>query len=739
MKLFSNLKGDIMGGITTSVIALPLAIAFGVVAFAPLGADYIAQGALTGLYGVIVAGILTSIFGGTPGQIAVPTAPMSVMVTSIIATLLKQPEIMALGENQVMIILILVSITIFFAGILQLIMGAIGGGKLIKFIPYPVIAGFMNGIAIIIFIGQLRPILGVAKEASFANIFSGATVVRPETIVVGVITIAAMLTAKRLSKEIPSSLVGLLCGVGAYFFIGKIFNPSLLMLDSNPLIIGPIPSTFPTPRQVMNFLSLSAQIPMNMLSILIIPAITLSVLASIDTLLTSVVTDMFTKSKHNSTKELFGQGVGNIASACFGGLPVAGSTLATMVNVNGGGRTPIAGVVNSITVLLVVLFMGSLVQWIPMSVLAGILLITSIGMIESESISLSRKKSALGNLFVIIIVTVVTVAIDLIIAVLIGLFITTFLFVKEQISKNIVRRVYTGNLIRSKKIRSQEAMEILTNKGARIKVYELSGSLFFGTCDKLLSEIEKELDSFAIILDFKRVHTIDLTGSQLLKQIVERIHEKGNYFLVSYVSAAMSDEKSRMYELMDDVGVLQAIGKDFIFQDTDHAQEWAEDTLIQQELEAANIKQQALALKNLSVFETLGPEQIETVRKHMHPQHFKPKEIVFNEGDPGDKIYFLLSGCVSVLTSISGNGHDRRLATFGEGVFFGDMAILEGKPRSATVRADQDTEVLYMTVDDFEHLVQCEPLLASKMLLGMTKELSARLRLTTIEVRTLEE
>lgn len=739
MKLFSNVKGDIMGGITTSVIALPLAIAFGVVAFAPLGEEYIAQGALTGLYGVIVAGILTSLFGGTPGQIAVPTAPMSVMVTSIIATLLKDPEIAALGENQVMVILVLVSMTIFMAGLLQLIMGAVGGGKLIKFIPYPVIAGFMNGIAIIIFLGQLRPLFGVSKDTNLLAIFAGGAGLRYETLVVGAVTIIMMLGAKKITRAVPGSLVGLLCGVATYFIIGKLFNPALLQIENNPLIIGYIPSAFPTPKQVMSFFSMSHLIPLSKLTTLIIPALTLSILASIDTLLTSVVTDMVTKSKHNSTKELFGQGIGNVASAAFGGLPVAGSTLATMVNVNAGARTPLGGVVNSLTVLLVVLFMGNLVQWIPMAVLAGILLITSVSMIESESINLSRKKSALGNLLVIVAVTVITVAVDLIIAVLIGLVITAFLFIKEQIGKTIVRRMYTGDLIHSKKVRSQDAAKILEKKGHLIKIYELNGSLFFGTCDKLLAELEENLDSFSIILDFKRIHTIDLTGAQLLKQIVDRVHEKGNFLLISYLDMPGDEDKERMKRLMQDVGVIEAIGSAYIFPDTDQAQEWAEDVLIQTELEAAQIPKEKITMQSLDILKDLTQKQLGVVKKYMHPLQFKKSEIVFKEGEPGDKIYFILSGGVSVLASLSQNGRDRRLATFGEGVFFGDMAILEQQPRSATVRADTETELLYMTVDDFQHLVKKESLLASKMLLGMARELSYRLRLTTIEVRTLEE
>ena len=371
--------------------------------------------------------------------------------------------------------------------------------------------------------------------------------------------------------------------------------------------------------------------------------------------------------------------------------------------------------------------------------LAGILLITSVSMIESESINVSRKKSALGNLLVIVAVTVITVAIDLIIAVLIGLAITAFLFIKEQIGKNIVRRMYTGDLIRSKKVRSHEARKIIEKKGHLIKVYELNGSLFFGTCDKLLAELEKNLDSFCIILDFKRVHTIDLTGAQLLKQIVDRVHEKGNFLAISYLDMPGDEDKVHMKRLMQDVGVIEVIGPAYIFPDTDLAQEWAEDVLIQTELEATQIPPEKITMQSLDIFKDLTPKQLQKVKKYMHPLQFKKSDIVFQEGDPGDKIYFILSGGVSVIAKLSQNGRARRLATFGEGVFFGDMAILEQQPRSATVRADSETELLYMTVDDFQHLVKKESLLASKMLLGMARELSYRLRLTTIEVRTLEE
>jgi SulP family sulfate permease len=739
VKIFSNLKGDFMGGLTTAVITLPWAIAFGIVAYAPLGDQYIAQGALAGLYSVIVSGLLASVLGGTTSLISLPTALQAVMTTSIVATILKDPEIAALGANQITVVLVLTAMAILMAALVQLILGLSGGGKLIKFIPYPVIAGFMNGIAIIIFMGQLRPLLGVANDASLIGVFTGAVPFRHDTLIVGAVTIIAMLTTRKLTKAIPGSLVGLLCGVATYFIIGKISDPALLQITSNPLIIGPIPSAFPTPKQVGAFFGVMDVISPRLIGMLAVPALTLGVLASIDTLLTSVVTDMFTRTKHNSVKELFAQGASNISAAVFGGLPIAGSTLHSLVNINGGGRTRMAGVFHSLIVLFIVLFLGGLVQWIPMAVLAGILLITAFTMVEAESFNLSFKRSALGNLLVLVAVTAITVAIDLMIAVVVGLVITAFLFIKEQIGKTLVRRTYTANLIHSKKVRSREAMKMLEEKGETIKVYELSGSIFFGTCDKLFAEMEKDFDCMCIILDFKRVHTIDLTGAQLLKQIVERVHEKGNYLLASYLDMQGNEDKERMSRLMADAGIIKTIGEDFIFSDSDHAQEWAEDVLIQRELEAAKIAKQKLALKHLEIFKDLNEDQLAVVNHHVRPLHYEKSDVVFSEGDPGDKIYFILSGGVSVLASLSENGRDRRLATFGEGVFFGDMALLEGRPRSATVRADSETDVLYMSVDDFQNLVANEPLIASKMLLGMARELSYRLRLTTIEVRTLEE
>jgi SulP family sulfate permease len=735
IRLFANLRGDFFGGITASIVALPLAIAFGVAAFVPLGPDYVAQGALAGLYGFIIAGFLATIFGGTPAQITGPTAPMAVVITAFIARFARDPEFANLGVSTAEAILLMVAATILLAGIFQIALGAVGGGRLIKYIPFPVVSGIMNGIAVLIFLSQLRPFFGVDNSVSFHLLITGQASFNYVTIIVGGVTIITTVYAGRFIRVIPAALIGIGAGIAAYFAIGLMTMPELLQPQNNPLIVGSIPSALPTPDKALSFINFATEIPISKWVYIIIPALTLSILASLDTLLTSVVVDMVTKTKHNSKRELIGQGIGNIGSAVFGGLPAAGTTSVAMVSINNGGRTRLAGVINSVSLLLVVLVLSPAVKWIPLSALAGILMVTAVRMVDYKSLILFGKKSTLENMIIVLAVTVSMVIFDLVIAVGIGLVIACLLFVREQINKTIIRRKYSCELIHSKKVRTQKAMRILEEHGHQIKVYELSDALFFGTCDKLLTEIEKDYGSKFIVLDLKRVNTIDLTGTQLLHQIADSVKDKGNHLLMAYVDIPGDKNKERLRSYLEDVGVTDVIGRNHIFPATDDALEWAEDLLIKEEMSGAQSDTQALELHDISIFQDLSSEQLHLVQRYVRPVSFRKGEIIFREGEAGDGIYFILSGYVSVFT---GN-RDYRLATFAEGVFFGEMSILEDKPRSATVRTETDSRLLFMSKKGFQQLTKSEPSLATHILRRLSRDLSHRLRMTNAEVRALEE
>jgi SulP family sulfate permease len=735
LRPFANLRGDLFGGITSAVVSLPLAIAFGVAAFVPLGPDYVAQGAIAGLFAFIIGGFLARIFGGTVSQITGPTAPMVVVIAEFIARFTEDPELANLGMSTAEAILLMVAATILLAGIFQIVIGAVGGGRLIKYIPFPVVSGIMNGIAVLIFLSQLRPFLGLDNSVSFLSIITGQAGYNYAPIIVGVVTIIAAVFAGRLVKMIPAALIGVVAGIAVYFIIGLAADPGLLQIQNNPLIVGPIPGALPAPDKAMSFIKFATEIPLSKWAYIIIPALTLSILASLETLLTSVVADMFTKTKHNSKKELIGQGIGNIGAAVFGGLPVCGTASVTMVNINNGGRTWLSGVINSVSLLIIVLVLSPFVKWIPLAALAGILMVTAAQMVDYKTLILFRRKSTLENMIIVLAVTVSMVVFDLVIAVGIGLVIACLLFVREQIKKTIIRRKFSGEDIHSKKVRTQEAMQILHEHGHQIKVYELHDSLFFGTCDKLLTEIERDSDSKFIILDFKRVNTIDLTGTQLLRQIADWVEDKSHHLLLSYIDMPGDRNKERLRTYLEDVGVIEVIGRNHIFTTTDNALEWAEDLLIKEEMGEEHREVKILELGDISVFRGLSPEQLQIVQNCVQPVLFRRGEIIFQEGEVGDGIYFILSGYVSVFTG----SRDHRLATFAEGMFFGEMSILEDKPRSATVRAETDTRLLFISKDNFQQLTESDPSIIAHILQRLSRDLSHRLRMTTAEVRTLEE
>lgn len=715
-----RLRGDIFGGVTSSIVTIPIAIALGVSAFAPFGPSFASHGALAGLYGVIIATILCSIFGSSSPQITCPTAPLSLMLTSIILIQLK--------SNAPETVLLYIALVIALSGLFQILLGLAGGGKLIKFIPYPVVAGFMNGIALVFFVKQIRPFLGLEKSVSYSSIFTGHAQLHYGAIIAGLVTIAATEIAGRLIKRIPGDLIGLLLGILAFFIVGHFAHPEMLKAENNHLIIGPFPSIIPSTKIFSELSTFS----MSKWHTLLIPAITMAVLAVIESLLATVVVNKKTKMRHDSNKEVIGQGLSNIVAGLFGGVAVGGALPETVVNISNGGFTRLSKFITGFVTLIVAIVLSPLAKWIPLSVLAGLLIVTSCRIFDYRSMDLYKRRSTFENSLIVLIVTAITVSVDLVTAVVIGLVISAFLFVKEQIVQTIVRKKYTGAEVHSKTVRDDESNRILEENGHFITIYDLSGSLFFGTCDQLLTEIEEDEHSRWIIFNLNRVNSLDITGAQILIQIIERIHEDGHQLLLANLDHTGDPDKERLRNFIHDLEIDKLVGVDHIFPDTDLALEWAEDALIAEAAEQERLKKERLRLKDLSVFGALTPPQMERVQKLLKPKTFRAGEIVFRQGDPGDGIYFILFGHVDVFVK------EKRLATFAEGVFFGDMAILDDQIRSATVISHTDTQLLFMSKENFFHLIEAEPLIANQILLGISRELANRLRVTSNEISVLD-
>ena len=362
--ILSNPKGDILGGITAGVIALPLAIALGVAS---------GLGATAGMYGAIIVGLLAAIFGGTPTQITGPTGPMAVVLASMVA----------LNPNNTAIVFT----TIFVAGVIQILLGCFKVGKLVNFIPYPVISGFMSGIGAIIILLQLNPLLGIEYNGTpfggLINVFKSFDFINYSSLILGIISLLIVFfTPKKLASKVPPPLIALVVGTMISSGFGL-----------NVETIGEIPASFP--KFIMPVFHLAD------MKIIISMAVTLAVLGSIDSLLTSLVADSLTKTKHKPNKELIGQGIGNAVAGLFGGVASAGATMRTVVNIKTGGKTRLSGIIHSVFLMLVILFFAPVASQIPLAVLAGILVKVGISIIDYKFLKV-LKVAPRSDLFVML-------------------------------------------------------------------------------------------------------------------------------------------------------------------------------------------------------------------------------------------------------------------------------------------------------------------------------------------------
>ena len=491
---FNNVRGDIFGGLTAAVVALPLALAMGVASGA---------GPIAGIYGAIFVGFFAAIFGGTPAQVSGPTGPMTV----VMALIFTQYTSLFPGDPETGAALAFT--VVMMGGLFQILFGFLRIGKFIEFVPHPVVSGFMSGIGVIIILIQIGPLLGQETSAKpltavqmmpefFSNIHNAS-------LVLGLIALAIVYGVPKfvpkLNKMIPSPLLALVVGTTAYM---------LMMKDSGSPILGDIPTGFPSP-----------QLPTIMLEYLpdmIKSALILAALGAIDSLLTSLVADSVTRTYHKSDRELIGQGIGNTIAGVFGGLPGAGATMRTVVNVKAGGLTPISGALHAVILLVVVLGGGALAANIPKAVLAGILVKVGTDIIDWDY--LKRLKAA-PNAGVLLMVTVLlmTVFIDLIMAVATGMVMAAMIFMKRMSDLQHDSAVAV-NLPTEESALNEHEKNILTEAQGRILLYYMEGPLSFGAAKGMVRRLAHFKEYDALVLDLSGVPSVDFTSCMALTDMI---------------------------------------------------------------------------------------------------------------------------------------------------------------------------------------------------------------------------
>ncbi len=723
-----TLTGDLWGGLAAMLVALPSAIAFGVTIFAPLGGSYAAQGAIAGILGVTALGLIAGAFGGTKRLITAPCAPAAAVLSALAIQLIQGG---VTPESAVL----LLTLTGLMSGLLQLSFGLVGLGRLIKYMPFPVVSGYLTGVGLIIIVSQIPKFLGVPKGTSFWQSLISPSLWQWQGLIVGIVVVAVMSAAPRFTKAVPAAILALTAGVLAYFGLAS-FDPALLKLTGNALIIGPLgggDANFSD--AILGLWKSIGGLGMADVAKLLVPATTLAVLLSIDTLKTCVVLDALTRSRHDSNRELVGQGLGNMASSLIGGVSGAGQMGATLVNMSSGAQTKLSGLIEGGLALVAFLILGAYIAWIPIAALAGILIVIGFRMFDRNSLHLLKSPATILDFAVIVTVVVTAISFSLIAASGVGIALAIVLFIREQIRGNVVRSKMYGNQKFSKCVRLPTEMHVLEKKGDCAAILELQGSLFFGTTDQLFTSLEGELKTKQyIVLDMRRVQSVDLTAVHMLEQIQGMLAERKAYLIFSHLPENVpSGQDMRKY--FDALGLVREERRVQTFGELDEALEWIEERLLAEE-QLVRPDEQALELREIDIFIGRKDETIAAIESAMERKSYKTGEKIFSRGDRGDELFLIRRGAVRIMLPIS-ERQSHHVATFGRGDFFGEMAFLEPEPRSADAFAYSDTELFVLSRKRFETLSAAHHRVGIGLALSVARVVASRLRHANTELSAL--
>jgi SulP family sulfate permease len=517
----TNLKGDVFGGLTAAVIALPMALAFGIASGA---------GAAAGLWGAVIIGLVASLFGGTPTLISEPTGPMTVVFTSVIISFTATAD----SPEQALAMAFSVGV---LAGIFQILFGLFRLGRYVTMMPYTVISGFMSGIGIILVLLQLGPFLGQAtpKGGVMGTLLEMPALVQgtqPMELLLALITLAILwFTPSAVKKVCPPQLLALV--------VGTVLALSLFS-GAGLRTIPEFSAAFPS-FQLPTFSS-------GQLRLMVIDAAVLGMLGCIDALLTSVVADSLTRTEHNSNKELIGQGLANVVSGLFGAMPGAGATMGTVVNIQSGGRTALSGIVRAMVLMLVVLLAAPLASRIPLAVLAGIAVKVGIDIIDWDFLQRAHHLSVKAAVITYGVIAL-TVLVDLIAAVGIGVFVANVLTI-DRMSTLQSKKVKTISTTDDDVELSDEEQQLLDRASGMVLLFQLAGPMIFGVAKAISREHNAIGNCQAVVFDLSEVSHLGVTAAIALENAVKEAMEVGRDVFMVGVSGS-TENRLRKLKLLE--------------------------------------------------------------------------------------------------------------------------------------------------------------------------------------------
>jgi Sulfate permease and related transporters (MFS superfamily) len=724
----SSRRGDLLGGLISAALSIPLAMGYGMFAFTALGDSYFAYGALAGLYAAIVVGIVCVVLGDRTTTVYAPRVTTTFFLGALLHQLVHSDAEILRSGNLKLVILAFFAV-IFLGGVFQALFGLVRLGTLIRFTPHPVMAGLQNAAAALLFLVQLGNVCGFDRNVPFTAVTKHLMEVKPLSIALALITFVVMWKARIITPRIPPLLVGLGIGTILYF---------VLILAGLSPHLGPVigvPGAVESPSPYETISDLHIVDFAKLLPLIITSAFALAVVAAIDALLCAKLVTPPGAQKVDGNRLLMRLGIGNSLSACFGGVTTGINIGPSVANRAFGAKTWLSVLINAAILLLVSGVFFPIVSHIPRVVLSAAIMVIAVQHFDSWSLDLvrqirmstsPRRSLILLDVLVVMVVAILSVTINIVLAVFLGIVIAIALFV-VRMSRSNVRRMYRCDTVHSRKVRAPEEAVLLERRGADILVLELQGVLFFGSAETLSGNIDRvpAAGTRTIIFDLRRVTEIDATGARIFADIQLSLAHKNQRLAV--VLASNSETAARLSEA--------GIGADCVFEDIDRAMEWAEDDLLRAETKKFNSDE--IPLGRIDLLSTLTSEEVKTIKSHMQRGTYPRGKVIFREGDPGNELFIVTKGRASAYLRQS-NGGDIRLVTFAPGTLFGELAILDAGPRSASVVVDDDLTCYVLSEKEFAALAKNAPVVAIKLLVGLGRELSGRLRRANRTIQQLE-
>lgn len=718
-------KSEGLSGLATAAALLPLMLTLGLIVFSATGAPATQLGLTAAMTAFVIGGLMMVAAGRAQIPAASPSAPTSLILGALVARLVQDPAIDPSRSGSPATLLALTGATVVCTGLLFGLLGLLRLGSLVRFVPQPVLAGFMNGVAVLIILSQLPPLLGIAPGAWGREGWAVLGHAHAGTVVVGLCTAAAVLAIQRRSPRAPAALLAMLGGL----LVGEVMRrlwPALHLPS-----LGTLLPILPAPDALAPLWADAAALLSRHGRDLAVTALLLALIGGLESVLSMAAIDQLTNGRTDPDRELLALAAANLASGALGGMPLVYLRLRAITTLNSGGRSRRAVAVASVAMALAAVFALPVIERVPAAVLAGIVLTLGLALVDRwtrQLIDQWRAGEATADLrFSLLIVAVVcgvTLVWGFVAGVGAGILLAMVVFIRT-LNHSLLRNRYTAAEIPSRRVYPAALEALLKPLRAQAEVIELEGALFFGNADRLATEADRVRPDLAfLIVDFRRVTTIDASGAVGLAQLKERLGRRG----VALVLAGVTRDNRHGRALQAHGVFRDGTGWDG-FADADHAIEAAEMRLLARAGHA--LEGLAVELPQCALFEALLPSQRERLQSLMTERRLQAGERLFRQGDAGSGLFVVTSGSISVVhhASAEDGGHRQRFISFSPGMTFGETAVIDGGGRTADAVADVDGTVVHeLPAAQLRILRFGDPDLAAQLYRNLALHLSERLR-----------